>query len=174
MAIARRTLLVAALGSLALAGCGFALRRPADLPFSKLAISGFKPNSPMAEALRQSLPRSVKVVALPKDADVVLLAIEDRFDKTVAASTASGQVREFRLRVTLRFRLDRPDGSPQLPETQLELTRDMSYSESTALAKQTEEAGLVREMRMDLAQQLLQMLAATGRSVGQTAAQPAS
>lgn len=170
MAVARRTLLLATLGSLALAGCGFALRRPADLPFSKLAVSGFKANSPMAEALRQSLPRSVTVVASPKDADVVLVAIEDRFDKTVAASTAAGQVREFRLRMTLRFRLDRPDGSPQLPETQLELTRDMSYNETAALAKQVEEAGLVREMRMDLAQQLLQMLAATG----QAASRPAS
>ena len=173
MTISRRSVLVAAGGALCgglLAGCGFALRRPADLPFSKLAINGFKPNSPMAEALRQSLPRSVKVVASPKDADVVLVAIEDRFDKTVAASTAAGQVREFRLRLTLRFRLDRPDGSPQLPETQLELTRDMSYNETAALAKQVEEAGLVREMRMDLAQQLLQMLAATS----QAASRPAS
>lgn len=174
MAIARRTLLLAALGSLALAGCGFVLRRPTELPFSKLAISGFQPNSPMAEALRHSLPRSVTVVAQPKDADVVLLAIEDRFDKTVAASTAAGQVREFRLRVALRFRLDRPDGSPQLPETQLELTRDMSYNETAALAKQTEEAGLVREMRMDLAQQLLQMLSAASRTATQLAVQPAN
>jgi len=173
MAIARRTLLLATLGGLVLSGCGFALRRPTELPFSKLAISGFNPNSPMAEALRQALPRNVTVVAQPKDADVVLLAIEDRFDRTVAASTAAGQVREFRLRVALRFRLDRPDGSTQLPETQLELTRDMSYNETAALAKQAEEAGLVHEMRMDLAQQLLQMLAAAGRSVSQGAAQPA-
>ncbi|MEK8030415.1 LPS assembly lipoprotein LptE [Ideonella sp. DXS29W] len=179
MTLSRRTLCLAALGSLtlslslSLAGCGFALRRPAEMPFSKLAISGFKPNSPMAEALRQSLPRSVSVVAQPKDAEVVLLAIEERFDRTVAASTAAGQVREFRLRVMLRFRLDRPDGTNQLPETQLELTRDMSYNETAALAKQTEEAGLVREMRMDLAQQLLQMLSAAGRSVGQAATRPA-
>lgn len=176
MATTRRRWLLAALGGpVLLSGCGFALRRPAELPFSKLAIAGFKPNSPMAEALRQSLPRSVTVVAQPKDADVVLLAIEERFDRTVAASTAAGQVREFRLRVALRFRLDRPDGSPQLPETQLELTRDMSYDETAALAKQVEEAGLVRDMRMDLAQQLLQMLAATGHKVRQAAAaQPAS
>jgi LPS-assembly lipoprotein len=138
----------------ALSGCGFALRRPAELPFRRIVIAGFKPRSPMAEALRQALPRSVAVV---------LLAIEDRFDKTVAASTAAGQVREFRLRVSLRFRLDHPDGTPQLAEQTLELTRDMSYSETAALAKQAEEAVLVREMRMDLAQQLLQMLAATGR-----------
>lgn len=167
--ISRRGALRAALGGVgvaALAGCGFALRRPAELPFSRIVIAGFAPQSPMAQALRQALPRSVTVVEQPRDADVVLVALEDRFDKTVAASTAAGQVREFRLRVTLRFRLDHPDGTPQLPEQMLELTRDMSYSETAALAKQTEEAVLVREMRMDLAQQLLLMLEATGRPSG--------
>jgi LPS-assembly lipoprotein len=158
-----------------LAGCGFALRQPAQLPFTKLAIMGFKTPSPMADALRQALPRTVTVVTQQRDAEVVLVVLEDRFDRTVAASTAAGQVREFRLRLTLRFRLDRPDGSPQLPEQHLELTRDMSYSETAALAKQTEEAGLVREMRMDVAQQLLQMLAAATRQpVPEPAASAAS
>jgi len=166
--LARRQFIAAA-GAAALAGCGFKLREPAQLPFTRLAISGFRPASPMADALRQALPRTVTVVAQPKDAEVVLVVVEDRFDKTVAASTAAGQVREFRLRVTLRFRLDRPDGSPQLAEQRLELVRDMSYSETAALAKQVEEAGLVRDMRMDLADQLLQMLAATAPS-----SQPAS
>jgi LPS-assembly lipoprotein len=151
------------MAAVSLAGCGFALRRPAQLPFSKLAVSGFKPNSPMADALRQALPPTVRLVVPPERPEVVLVALEDRFDKTVAASTAGGQVREFRLRITLRFRLDRPDGSQQLGETRLELTRDMSYSETAALAKQVEEAGLVRDMRNDLAQQLLHMLAATGQ-----------
>lgn len=167
MAVSRRTLLLAALGSLplavSLAGCGFALRQPAQLPFTRLAISGFKPASPMADALRRSLPATVAVVAQPHDAEVVLVVLEDRYDKTVAASTAGGQVVEFRLRVTLRFRLDKPDGSPRLGEQRLELTRDMSYSETAALAKQAEEAGLVREMRADLAQQLLQMLAVSAK-----------
>lgn len=170
MAHARRTWLAAAAGSLLLAGCGFALRRPAELPFRRIAITGFKPASPMAEALRQALPRTVSVVELPREADVVLVVLEDRAHKTVAASTAAGQVREFRLRVSLRFRLDHPDGTPQLGEQVLELTRDMSYSETAALAKQAEEAVLLREMRMDLAQQLLNMLAATGRTNGHTPA----
>jgi LPS-assembly lipoprotein len=171
---ARRALIVATAAAL-VAGCGFKLRQPAQLPFTRLCISGFKPASAMAEALRRALPRSVAVVANPKDADVVLVAVEDRFDKTVAASTAAGQVREFRLRVTLRFRLDKPDGSPQLAEQRLELVRDMSYSETDALAKQVEEAGLVRDMRTDMAEQLLQMLAAAGQpSAASAASAPAS
>ena len=172
---ARHWILLALTAGSLLAGCGFALRQPAQLPFTKLAISGFKTPSPMADALRQALPRTVTVVPQARDAEVVLVALEDRFDKTVAASTAAGQVREFRLRIILRFRLDRPDGSNQLPEQRIELTRDMSYSETTALAKQTEEAVLVREMRMDAAQQLLQMLgAATRQPLPEPAASAAS
>jgi LPS-assembly lipoprotein len=152
--------LAGASAALALAGCGFKLRQPMQLPFTRLAISGFQPASPMGDALRQALPASVNVVNRPLDAEVVLVVLED---KIVAASTAAGQVREFRLRVTLRFRLDKPDGGTQLPEQRLELVRDMSYSETAALAKQTEEAGLVRDMRQDMAQQLLQMLAAAGQ-----------
>jgi LPS-assembly lipoprotein len=155
--------LAGASAALALAGCGFKLRQPMQLPFTRLAISGFQPASPMGDALRQALPASVNVVNRPLDAEVVLVVLEDRYDKIVAASTAAGQVREFRLRVTLRFRLDKPDGGTQLPEQRLELVRDMSYSETAALAKQTEEAGLVRDMRQDMAQQLLQMLAAAGQ-----------
>jgi LPS-assembly lipoprotein len=155
--------LAGAFASALLAGCGFKLRQPVQLPFTRLAISGFKPASPMAEALRQALPPSVTVVNRPLDAEVVLVVLEDSNDKIVAAYTAAGQVREFRLRVTLRFRLDKPDGGAQLSEQRLELVRDMSYLEKDALAKQTEEAGLVRDMRQDMAQQLLQMLAAAGQ-----------
>jgi LPS-assembly lipoprotein len=160
---AKRRSLVAFAAAAMLAGCGFKLRQPVQLPFTRLAISGFKPASPMADVLRQALPSTVTVVNRPLDAEVVLVVLEDRYDKVVAASTAAGQVREFRLRVTLRIRLDKPDGGVQLAEQRLELVRDMSYSEEFALAKQTEEAGLVRDMRQDLAQQLVQMLAAAGQ-----------
>lgn len=150
--------LLATLGPLA--GCGFELRRPATMPFTRLALTGFKPRSPLEAELRRALPERVQVMPLPKDAEVVLAVQEDRFEKTVAASTAVGEVREFRLRQTLRFKLTRPDGSVLLPLTELERSRDMTYTETAALAKETEEAGLVQEMRADIVQQLLRMLSA--------------
>lgn len=151
------------LAAAGLAGCGFHLRRPAELPFTRLALTGFKPRSPMLAELRRALPDTVRVFEQPKDAEVVLAVREDRFDKTVAASTSAGQVREFRLRVTLRFQLTRPDGVVLVPDTELEQSRDMTYTETNALAKGTEEELLVHEMRADIAQQLLQMLSAAGK-----------
>jgi LPS-assembly lipoprotein len=152
-----------ALLAVGLPGCGFHLRVPADLPYSRIALARFVNRSPMAEALRRSLPASVTVVDAPHDAQIVVVALDDRFTKTVVASTAVGQVREFRLRVALKFRLTRPDGEPLTADTELEQSRDLSYTETQALGKEAEEAVLVREMRNDIAQQLLQMVSAVGR-----------
>ena len=149
--------------ALSLGGCGFELRRPAELPYHRIALVGFAKGSPMAEALRRELPPGTEVVEAPKDAEVVLQALDDHLQRIVAASTSAGQVREFRLRVSLRFRLTRPDGISLLADTELEQSRDMSYTETAALAKQNEEAVLLRDMRGDLAQQVMRMMVAASR-----------
>lgn len=160
----RRTALrapLAALGAaLALPGCGFALRQPPTLPWRRLALRGFAPRSPMADALRQALPAEVRWVQNPAEAELVIHALEDRLHRTAVSSTAAGLVRELRLRVVLKLRLQRPDGTLLLPDTELEQSRDMSYNESSALAKEAEENVLVREMRADIARQVLRLLAA--------------
>ena len=161
---ARFGILLVPLLALALAGCGFELRRPPDLPYGRVALAGFSKGSPMAEALTRALPEGASRVEAPKDAEVVLTALDDHLYRVVAASTTAGQVREFRLRVVLKFRLTRPDGKVLLADTELETSRDLSYIETAALAKQVEEAGLLREMRADLAQQVLRMAGAAGRA----------
>jgi LPS-assembly lipoprotein len=148
-----------------LSACGFQLRRPVELPFTRLALKGFKPRAPLADEIRRAMPASVHLTE-PAQAEVVLVVLEDAYEKTVAASTAAGQVAEFTLRVRLRFQLERPNGDPLLPETKIELQRDLSYSESAALAKETEENTLARDMRADIASQLLQILAVRMRTLG--------
>jgi LPS-assembly lipoprotein len=63
------------------------------------------------------------------------------------------------LRVRLRFRVATPSGKLLLPAAELLLTRDMSYSETAALAKQQEEALLYRAMDEDIVSQVLRRLA---------------
>jgi LPS-assembly lipoprotein len=60
----------------------------------------------------------------------------------------------------LRFRTHTPAGREVTPPAELSLSRDMSYSESIALAKQHEEAELYREMQTDIVAQVLRRLAA--------------
>ncbi len=155
----RRTWLAAAGSAALLAGCGFALRQTPVLPFRRIALGGFAPRSPLADALRLRLADSAQVVDAPGQAEVVLQALVDKRERSVVASTAAGQVRELQLRVRFEFRLVSPGGRELIAPTELLLRRDMSYSESFALAKAQEEAELVAAMQDDIVQQVLRRLA---------------
>jgi LPS-assembly lipoprotein len=153
----RRCLL---LTSAVLAGCGFQLRQPLSYPFRSIALIGFAPRSPLETELRRALASSVQILLAPRQAEVVLQALEDRRDKSVAATTAAGQVREVQLRLHVTVRADTPTGRALMPPVELRLTRDLSYTESAALAKEQEEAELYREMQGDVVAQLLRRLSA--------------
>jgi LPS-assembly lipoprotein len=144
----------------AIAGCGFAPRQSQPLPMRTLALVGFKPESALRPALQRDLERAgVEMRVNPAQADAVLEAITDQRERAVAASTAAGQVREVTLRVRLRFRVATPAGRQLLAPSDLLLTRDMSYNESAALAKQQEELTLYRAMEDDIVAQVLRRLA---------------
>ena len=158
MILARRRFTIA--GAAALAGCGFQLRRAEPLPMRSIALVGFKPDSPLQLALQRELERAgVALRENPSQAEAVFDVLADAREKTVAASTAFGQVRELQLRVRLRFRLATPGGRLLLPASDLLLTRDMSYSETAALSKQQEETMLYRAMDEDIVSQVLRRLA---------------
>ena len=145
----------------AVAGCGFELRQAPKLPFRSMALVGFAPASPLGEMLRQQLSGSnVQLVDAPARAEAVLEALADTREKSVVASTSAGQVREVQLRVKLRFRVATPAGKLLLAADELLLTRDMSYSETAALAKAQEETLLYRAMEDDIVAQVLRRLAA--------------
>lgn len=156
----RRTALTAAAGALLLAGCGFQLRGPPRLPFASIALTGFAPRSPLAEEFKRQLARQVSVLDAPAKADVVLHAVDDARERSVVASTAAAQVRELQLRLKFNFRAHTPGGRELIPHAELLLTRDLSYSETQALAKEHEEAELFREMQADVVAQVLRRLAA--------------
>jgi LPS-assembly lipoprotein len=152
--------IAAGLAAVATAGCGFELRAPPRLPFSSVALTGFAPRSPLAEALKAQLAQQARVLDAPAKAEVVLHAIEDAREKSVVASTSAAQVREVQLRLRFQFRAHTPGGRELIPRAELLLRRDMSYSEVQALAKEAEEALLFREMEADLVAQVLRRLAA--------------
>jgi len=155
----RRAWITAVCGGAALAACGFQLRGTTELPFSRIALEGFAPRSPLADELRRTLSQSAEIVGAPAQAQVVLHALADRRERSVVASTTAGQVRELQLRVRLEFRLTTPGGRELIPATELLMTRDMSFSETVMLAKEYEEAQLVRSMQTDIVGQLMRRLA---------------
>jgi LPS-assembly lipoprotein len=156
----RRTFLLSSVAA-ALAGCGFELRRAPELHFKAIQLSGFKPQSPLAGDLRRALQSvsATRVVEAASLAEVVLESLNDVREKGVVSSGTAGQVLEVQLRSRFSFRLRTPMGKELIPASEILLTRDMTYNESIALAKEHEETLLYRAMETDIASQVLRRLA---------------
>lgn len=160
-ATSRRKLIGVVLASGALGACGFQLRGSQSFAFSRIAIHP-DPGGAVAQALRHAFGSAVQV--LPADAPltqaqvVLQLPLEQR-DKLVVGSNASGQVREFQLRLRVQFSASTAQGKELLPSDSIVLQRDFSYNESAALAKEAEEALLYRDMQNDIVAQILRRLA---------------
>ena len=159
----RRYFLIAAAGPLvgSLAGCGFELRRAPELKFRTIQLANFRPRSPLADELRKNINASTttRVVEGLAQAQIVLEAIDDVREKVVVASGAVGQVTEFQLRERFKFRVRSVNGRELIPETEILQNRDLSYTESAALAKEQEENFLYRAMQSDIVSQVMRRLA---------------
>ena len=160
----RRSLL--GTGSLAvlLAGCGFELRKPPSFAFQSIYLL-VPPMSQLGLELQRSLAAtgSVQLITDQRQierADLVLELLQELREKVVLGRTSTGAVREYQLRLRLRFRVRNRQGIERIPDTEMVQQRDISYSESAALAKEAEEDLLYRNMQSDLVRQILRRLAA--------------
>ncbi|MDR7380324.1 LPS-assembly lipoprotein [Rhodoferax ferrireducens] len=158
----RRNLLLAA-PALGLTACGFALRQAPTFAFSTIFVRVAEASS-LGNELKRNLTGSGLVVIsdakLLDTAQVVLDVVSDQREKSAASLTSAGQVREFQLRVRMKFRLRTPQGKELIPDVELLQQRDISYSETQALGKEAEVELLYRSMQTDIVQQIMRRLAA--------------
>ena len=146
-----------------LSACGFQLRQAPNYPFRTLYI-GLPEASVFGQELKRNISVSgrVEVISDPKQverADVIFDLLQEMQEKVILSRTSAGAVREFQLRFRIRFKLRMRDGIELIPDTELVQERDISFSETAALSKETEEGLLYRDMRSDLVQQVLRRLA---------------
>lgn len=156
--------LLAGCAALAATGCGFELRRAPEFAFRRVYVEA-RPGSPLAAELRRAIESTGKVTVVTETreittAQVVLEALTDQREKAVVGLSASGQVRQFELRIRFKFKVRTPQGKELIEPTELLQRRDLGYSESAALSKEAEEGLLYREMQSDIVQQVLRRLAA--------------
>ena len=160
----RRMWLAAAGAAIVLTGCGFQLRQAPTFSFNSILI-GTAPRSTLGIELKRSIASSDAVTVLPEGtapekAQVILDVLVDQREKVVVGLNASGQVREFQLRVRFKFKLRTPQGKELIPETELLQQRDISFNETAVLSKEAEEGLLYRDMQSDIVQQLMRRLSA--------------
>lgn len=158
----RHWLVLALLVPLLLAGCGWRLRGEQNFAFETVAVTperGGVVASDLARYLGARI-RPLVPTAGGQAPDVVVDILQEVREKVVVGVNASGQVREFQLRITVKFRMRTPQGRELIPETEISQQRDISFNESAVLAKEAEEGLLYRDMQADIVQQLLRRLAA--------------
>ncbi len=157
----RPALALTILAGLALGACGFKLRGNQNYAFQTLAIMP-NPGGALAIELRRSVGSAVHVLAADEpltQAQVVLDLAQEQREKVVVGVNSSGQVREFQLRIRLKFRVHTPQGKELTPDSEIVQQRDISFNESAVLAKEAEEGMLYRDMQTDIVQQLMRRLA---------------
>jgi len=150
----------AALLALLLAACGFQLRGAADMPFDTLYLPGA--TGGIALELKRNIQSgsATRVVDDPKAAEAQLLFSEETRIKEILALSTAGRVREYRLIYRVGFRVGDGKGGDFVPPSTVTLTRDVTYDDAVALAKETEEQQLYRDMQADMVQQIMRRLAA--------------
>ncbi len=143
----------------ALAGCGFQLRGAAGLPFESIYIPG---NSGIALDLKRNIAAGTRtrVTDERKSAQAVLEFQQEVRQKDILSLTAAGRVREFRLKYLVGFRVHDGKGGEFVPASALELSREVTYSDTDVLAKEAEEQLLYRDMQNDMVQLIMRRLAA--------------
>ena len=163
----RRTVL----GILALApvsgliACGYRLRGMVDLPFKVIAITG-NPSPPLRADLQTAIltGTDAKLAINPKDADLILDITNDISGREILAYNSAGQVSAYRLNIRVGFRAYDISGADIIPDSEIYMTRDMDFSNTTVLATDVQQQQFLSLMRKDLAVQILRRVSAAAKA----------
>jgi LPS-assembly lipoprotein len=150
-----------AAATLLLASCGFHLQGRVPLP-ATLAVTHIDAEdaqSDFVQQLRRQLIASGARVAARREGATAVVSVErDALTERILSVSAENLPREYELTYSVRFRVG--DGTRELiaPE-ELTATRDFSFDERTALAKEREKELLSDALARDLAGLVLRRLA---------------
>ncbi|QLE86462.1 MULTISPECIES: LPS assembly lipoprotein LptE [Shewanella] len=159
MLIKRLCFALLALSILLSAGCGFKLQRSYSIPeeLKTLHLSSPDEYSELSRLVRERLRLSS--IALVEQGDDVaqLRIIKDSLDRSTLSLYPTGNVAEYELTYHVTFAVKLPQQEIQ-PFT-VDIHRDYLDDPRTALAKSREMELLLKEMRIQAADQMIQTLA---------------
>ena len=157
--------LIAAVPVSGLLACGYRLRGMVDLPFKAIAITG-NPSPPLRADIQTSILQGTdaKVAISPKDADLILEITNDINGREILAYNAAGQVSAYRLNIRVGFRAFDNSGAEIIPDSEIYMTRDMDFSNTTVLATDVQQQQFLSLMRKDLSVQILRRVSAAARA----------
>jgi len=149
--------------ALLLAGCGFHLRKEAQLPASmkKVHIQIGDATSPLAKDLKKAIPRSGSEVVDEAGPDVAVMNISaNAFSTEVLSVSGTARASEYSLRYHVEFEVQDAAGTALLPKQTIELAREFTFDASQALGVAAETDLLTQELERDMVQTILRRLEA--------------
>ena len=148
---------------LLLASCGFQLRGERATGLKSIHV----PGGGIAQEIRRTLAGGpTKVMPTVEGAEAVLQILSENREKTVAAITGSGRVYEYRLTLSVRYRMAVPGREePVIAPTEAVARRLITYSEAAPIAKEAEEQLLFQDMQLELADKILRQVAVARRDM---------
>lgn len=155
--------LIILLLSLLTLSCGWHLRGAISLPSSieKLHLSAEDSYSPVLVELRRRLEDAdITLVERSSEAPYSLTILEQSQDSRVAGVGSNALAAAYELTLQARYEIRRSSGEVLAPNLSSNVVRSYSASAVTAGADSQEQSLVLKEMRRELAQQILRQLQA--------------
>jgi len=162
--------LITVLLSLALlcTGCGFQLRENADLPpqMARTQLVIDDEYSLLARRVRVMLEQSGVQFVVGDQASAILEIPVNKLATDVLTIGDNATVREYRVSLTVRFRLVAADGTELLGWQNLSQSREISFNEQRILAGSREQEYLEKELAETLSRMLISRLESVPTDAG--------
>ncbi|MEO7431486.1 MAG: LPS assembly lipoprotein LptE [Dokdonella sp.] len=156
--------LVAIIGLLQ--GCGFHLRKEAQLPaaMQRVHIEIADLNNALGKDLSKALARSGAQVVENAEAGVAVLKIPvNTLSTDVLSVGGTARANEYALRYHVEFSVQGGDGTVVVPKQTIELSREFTFDATQALGVASETDLLSKELERDMVQTILRRLEALGK-----------
>ena len=167
-----RLLLVCSL--LGVTNCGFHLRgtQGFELTVSEVHVAAANSFGEFSRELERALENQGIRIAADPNAEYNIRILSERTNRRPVATSADITVAEYELRLETRFEVVDTAGKIVISPTTLVSERIYSFDRTSLVGASEEEELLKKEMRRDIAGQLLRRFSATLRNLNQSAPKP--
>lgn len=157
--------LVTALASLLLTGCGFALRGTTEIPeaLNPILIQGGKGTATGRALIERLQGSQVRLTQNSSDARVIVRILDERRSSRVAAVDRNGKVLAYDLGFHVTFDALGPDGAPLVSSERMILDRTLDNPDIEVLGKREETEMMYADMHGEAADRVLLRLRAALR-----------
>jgi len=141
-----------------LSACGFHLRGDIELPpaLQETYLESKNPYTGMARALRVELEAAGgRVVESGEHASAVLHIVREISENRILSVGSTGKASEYELFNEVVFSLSDAEGKVLIKPQTVRITRDLVFDETELLGKLSEAEGIHKQMRRNLARQII-------------------